>query len=108
MVSGLGNGTGSLHGPGRGEGALPSSMPSGTPRRRAAPARCRCLPPRGGQRFALRRRAYHAVEAAVEAADAKDPTLRHAPVEAADEAADAEDRLPLPLAPVEAADAAHP
>ena len=38
---------------------------------------------------------YHAVEAAVEAADAKDPTLPHAPVEAADEAADAEDRLTL-------------
>ena len=52
--------------------------------------------------------AYHAVEAAVEAADAKDPTFPNAPVEAADEAADAEDRLPLPLAPVEAADAAHP
>ena len=42
--------------------------------------------------------AYHAVEAAVEAADAKDPTLPHAPVEAADEAADAEDRLTLEAA----------
>ena len=97
-----------------GQGALPGrlSTPAGTPRRRAAPARCRCLPPRSRAALCFARRAYHAVEAAVEAADAKDPTLPNAPVEAADEtadeAADAEDRLPLPLAPVEAADAAHP
>ena len=75
---------------------------------RRKPAPGLCFPAqRAGQRFALRRE-DHAVEAAVEAVYAKDPTLRHAPVEAADEAADAEDRLPLPLAPVEAADAAHP
>ena len=63
---------------------------------RRKPAPGLCFPAqRAGQRFALRRE-DHAVEAAVEAASAKDrPTLPLAPVEAADAAADAEDRLTL-------------
>ena len=97
-----------------GHGALPGShlcLPGRLADAPQTPHRVDVYPLEAGQRFALRR-AYHAVEAAVEAADAKDPTFPNAPVEAADEAvdeaADAEDRLPLPLAPVEAADAAHP
>ena len=80
-----------------GQGALPGRlMPARTPRRRAANPHQVYVSPLSGLGSALLCAEDHAIEAAVEAASAKDrPTLPHVPVEAAVEAADAEDRLTL-------------
>ena len=75
-----------------GQGALPGHLlclPGRLARRAANPHQVYVYPSRRAA-LCFATGAYHAVEAAVEAADAKDPTLPHAPVEAADEAADAE------------------